>query len=249
MSMPNFEGIFYPSDKSEFNSLLPPFSGDEKKGALVLMPHSSLSVVAPLISHSLTGLKEAKEILLLAPVHSQAPSGLFCTTEREFKGINGTVKLAAFDRLPANDSLFDKEYTVELSINAINRYFPDAVIYPVLCNLESKKEYTMLQSLIALRLADGFSVVMTGNLSAKGDGEKLRRDAKQLTEAVESKHPLLSLIREKRVTGCAAPLLEALTALPIKTGFELFKCGSSLTDTIDNNKGDGDIWYGSAIAK
>lgn len=247
MSIPNFEDIFYPSAPNMFKSLLPDFAPDsEKQSRVVLLPHSELSVVAPLIYTSLSYLKPAKNILVLSAFHSTTEAGLYGTDQKEMDSVFGKAKLNTFDTLMTRPQLFEGEYTTELTINALMRYYPNSTYYPIMCAMNSKKDIASLKAILTFAMTSGFSIVVSGNITAKDSKVAIDKEVTLLTSLLRERAPLLDEIRRGHINSCCAYILEALSIIPSPLEFLSFKCGTYTSPTLEIEKGDGSIYFASA---
>lgn len=246
MSIPQFQNIFYPNDKPRFDSFLPDVLDGDRESRIVIMPHASLEFINELIAESLNHLKPSKKFLILAPTHStNLVAGIYDTAQESFNSVYGPVKLGSFDEIMTKDEDVDREYTFELVINALAKYYPDATFYPVLCAANSKKDLFTLKSLISSSIFDGFSIIVSGNLTASATKAEIDRAATLLTDMLSKREPLLDMIRRGHITSCMAYILEALSVIPEPITFTKYKCGTYTGRTLDTNKGDGSIWFAS----
>ncbi len=250
MSIPQFQNIFYPADETKFSQLLPTTLNGDKDSRIVIMPHASLENINSLVSESLEHLKPSKKFLIIAPTHSQkVVAGVYDTSQTTFDSVFGSVKLGSFAEIMTNDEVIEKEYTFELTINALAKYYPDSTFYPVLCAANSKKDIFTLKSLISSAIFDGFSIVVSGNLTHSGNKLEIDRAATLLIDMLKQREPLLDAIRRGHITSCMAYILEALSVIQEPLNFTSFACGSYLGTTLDTNKGDGSTWFASGYYK
>ncbi len=246
MSIPQFQDIFYPDNEEKFKSfLVAPLEG-EKDSRIVVFPHASLEVVNELFKDAISHLKPAEKFLILAPSHSQKiTAGIYGTNLTEFNSVFGNIKLRSFDSMMKKDEEIEKEYSFELTINALAQFYPSATYYPVLCAANSKKDIAELKALIASAIFDGFSIVISGNLTKHGTKQEIDKEAIVLTDMLNDKKAMLDEIRRGHISSCMSYILEALSVIPYPIKFSKFQCGSYFGDNLDINKGDGNTWFAS----
>ena len=68
------EGIFYPEDKTELDSLLGNVNVDKTASALIL-PHASLKTIASLVREGFSYSKDKERVIILSPLHSHRAEG------------------------------------------------------------------------------------------------------------------------------------------------------------------------------
>lgn len=210
MKMKYHEGIFYPQDKEELNSLL----GDgmaTKKAKALLVPHASLKIIASLIREAFSYTKDKERVIILAPIHtgrSNSEKGFFF--EGELLPSSDMFLLGAETR----EMYAEEEPAGEELIPFIEKYMPGkewAILYAdVKTAAESKRLASFLSPFNTPSTLFIVSTNLSPKCSKKEECEMWRESAK---EALKDGSAIIDKVNKHQISFCGAGIIDALERL------------------------------------
>ena len=204
------EGIFYPEDKEELDSLIGDVIIDKTAKALIL-PHASLKSIAPLLREGFSYTKDKERVIILSPLHSHRAQG-----EKVFFFEGEILPSSKMFHLGAEikEMYAEEEPGAEELIPFIEKYLKNkewAVLY---CDIKSSQESKRLASFLSEYNTPSTLFIVSTNLSPKcnktEECEMWRESAKK---ALEEGKELLDKANKHIVSFCGVGITDALERL------------------------------------
>ncbi len=177
---PLVEGLFYPAEKGELETLVTGFlAGEKGRSPALILPHASFSLIGEACGRAWmkSAGRPVKRVLVLAPVHREPEPGIFLPPYGGFASPLGEQILddEILDRLEKASPLcrmdrapFEEEHSLELMIPFMRTLFPGALLIPLLVGEIRRRERKALGPVIKevfAPLAGELLTIITTNLS------------------------------------------------------------------------------------
>lgn len=210
--------IFYPEEIDKLNEMTESTPSDIKAKAIIV-PHQDLRKAYKLYVEAFKYCQWAKRVIILAPLHSEKL--LRDGSKFFFEGCSGSLEtpLGKVELKALTDSVHEyyaeEEYSAELPILYIAKNMPEvevSVVYSAIENAEEAKKYA---SLLKKWNNEYTLFIISSNLTCKMKQDEMLAKRDEGARLIESGDKLMELYRKKRVTMCAAPIIDALNrAIP-----------------------------------
>jgi len=241
-------GIFYPASAPELSEKVDELLGKaELPGghcAAIVSPHGSLDYSGALAAKAwkAASTREIGTIVILSPSHRSFEPGIFMPEAHGFSVPTGSFKvdrsivrelLHCTTSLILSDIPHFEEHSIEMQLIFAARYFPEALILPIIISgaddtaLDSL--FSNLQFILGDRLASTL-IVLTTNLAVDEDADACFRKSAAFGEAVEKgETALLRSFCDSSPSFCGGNIIAAYMRSTLSSGMEasVYGMGSS----------------------
>ncbi|PLY12052.1 MAG: AmmeMemoRadiSam system protein B [Sedimenticola sp.] len=201
---PAVAGMFYPGDPAELRAEIQQFLA-QAKGAKItapkalIAPHAGYIYSGPIAANAyalLNGIAEhIQRVILLAPAHRMAFSGLAASAADRFQTPLGDIEVdkpalrqvLALDQVNTIEQAFDNEHSIEVHLPFLQEMLPNFRIVPLLVGDASAEQVD--EVLEILWGGDETLIVISSDLSHFLDYATARQMDAEATRAIESLEP------------------------------------------------------------
>lgn len=279
MHTPNHYSIFYPSDADELalvSAQRPRLHTTKALSSLpgaILCPHASYPMILDLLHESFSAVNDLTVdlVVILAPLHQEAlavdaphflftPSGKGITVGHAELTYAHTVRqqlLAAFPMaLKEEDSYFQEEPAVELTLPLCSSYCKGAEVLPLLTATKDSEQIRLYARMLKhiVSLVPHTLFVVSANLNGILPGPIATEHATELVDLLQEGTPLLRNVQSHQISSCGIAAFEALRHQSwghTQWSFNKFSVEGTQCTTLPNTYTTKEriVWHASAIRK
>ncbi len=211
MKMKYHEGIFYPSDKTELDSLVSREKEKERAKALIV-PHASLHLVKDLISKAFSHVSFPDRIIILSPIHSGRTES--DNAHSFFEGEENKDLKLIYLGAKKSEWYAQEEPGAELLLPFIEKYAPDAEVAVIYTDIRNAKESRELSSfLVKNKTPDTLFIISTNLSPVERTIEKVKEWGDSALEALTSGLNILDLYNRNKVKLCARGAVDSINRI------------------------------------